>query len=162
MKRRKSKGDTGSGVKAPPAPKITPSSTKRAIAVGRIVAPILLPVAMRAAGTVRGAWDEHRARVLGVPPGELHKYSGRGGFLTARINRITQAAAELQASGKQSAEVTAFIAEAEPRLVDLAAAVRAAEFMPTERRRAAFRSVATELDQLEPRLLHLLGLNSQP
>ncbi|HZZ50273.1 MAG TPA: DUF6474 family protein [Pseudonocardia sp.] len=160
MKRRKSKGDDGTGVDSPPSPKITPSNTKRAIAVGKIVAPVLLPVVMRAAGTVRGAWDEHRARVLGVPPGELHKYSGRGGFLTARINRVTQAIAELRATGKQSDEARAFITDAEPRLVDLAAAIRAAEFMPTERRRAAFRSVAAELDQIEPRLLHFLGLNS--
>jgi hypothetical protein len=160
MKRRKSKGDNGTDVDATPAPKITPSNTKRAIAVGKIVAPILLPVVMRAAGTARGAWDEHRARVLGVPPGELHKYSGRGGFLTARINRITQAITELRATGKPSDEARTFVADAEPRLVDLAAAVRAAEFMPTERRRAAFRSVAAELDQIEPRLLNLLGLDS--
>ena len=150
MKRRKSSSE--------PGPVITPSNTKRALQVGKILAPALLPVAMRAAGMARGAWDEHRARRLGVEPGELLKYSGRGGALHARIARVSRALAELPTS-EQHRE---FSAEVEPRLVDLAAAVRAAELMPTQRRRAAYRAVAGELDRIEPRLLNLLGVNSHP
>jgi uncharacterized protein DUF6474 len=155
MKRRKSSGEAG-------GPLITPSNAKRAIAVGKILAPALLPVAIRAAGVVRGAWDEHKARQLGVEPGELGKYAGRGGLLHARIGRIAQALGELRQTEQHGEEATAFIAETEPRLVDLAAAVRAAELMPTERRRAAYRAVNAELNQIEPRLLALLGVDPRP
>lgn len=155
MKRRKSSAEPG-------GPVITPSNAKRALAVGKILAPALLPVAVRAAGVARGAWDEHKARRLGVAPGELAKYSGRGGALHARVSRVAQALAELQASGEHTEQVTAFVTEVEPRLVDLTAAIRAAELMPTERRRAAYRAVGTELDRIEPRLLDLLGVNSRP
>jgi len=34
--------------------------------------------------------------------------------------------------------------------------------MPTERRRAALRAVAGELDRIEPRLLTLLGVDPRP
>jgi hypothetical protein len=168
MKRGKSAEDTA-------GPKITPSNAKRAIAVGKIVAPVLMPVAIRAAGVARGAWDEYRARRLGVPPGELARYSGRGGALNARISRIAQAMIELRATSelaqshagdrkaaasRRTAEVAEFIADAEPRLIDLSSAVHAAEFMPTERRRSAYRAVSVELDRIEPRLLDLLGVDS--
>jgi hypothetical protein len=158
MKRRKSGKADGESR----GPVVTPSNAKRAIAVGKIVAPALLPVVMRAAGVARGAWDEARARRLGVAPGELARYSGAGGALHARLGRVAQALDELQASGQHGVAATAFVAETRPRLVDLSAAVHAAEFMPTQRRRAAYRAVAAELDRIEPRLLDLLGINSQP
>jgi len=65
----------------------------------------------------------------------LGAYSGKGGALHARIARAAQAVRELHGSGDQAAAVTLFVADTEPRLTDLAAAVRAAEMMPTERRR---------------------------
>jgi hypothetical protein len=154
MKRRKSSEEQ------PAEPVITPSNAKRALAVGKILAPALLPVVMRAAGNIRGAWDEHKARALGIEPGELAQYTGRGGLLHARIGRIATSLRELRASGQHADQVNAFAADVEPRLADLAAAVRAAELMPTERRRAAFRAVSVELDRIEPQLLNLLGVNS--
>ena len=63
------------------------------------------------------------------------------------------------AHGERASTVERFVAATEPRLVDLAAAVRAAELMPTERRRAAHRAVAAELDRIEPELLRLLGVD---
>ncbi|HEX4246944.1 MAG TPA: DUF6474 family protein [Pseudonocardia sp.] len=175
MKRRRAKaaGETD------PAPNrsdlITPSNAKRAIAVGKVLAPVLLPIAMRAAGAARGAWDDRRARRLGVAPSELTSYSGKGGALHARIDGIAGALLELRATsgkdgkggrgangtvGDRATDVDKFAADTEPRLIDLAAAVRAAELMPTERRRAAHRAVATELDRIEPQLLKLLGVSS--
>ncbi|WP_028927300.1 DUF6474 family protein [Pseudonocardia acaciae] len=132
---------------------ITAGNAKRAVAVGKVLAPVLIPVAVRAAGVARGLWDERRARRLGVAPGELNSYSGRGGALHARIAVLARSLREL---GDQR---SAFVAATEPRLADLAAAVRAAELMPTERRRAAHRAVAAELDRIEPELLDLLGVN---
>jgi hypothetical protein len=157
MKRRKVQeaGDQGHGR----SQKITPRNAKRVIAVGKVVAPVLLPIAMRAAATARGAWDAHRARRLGVSPTELGQYSGKGGALHARIASIAGSLGELRGQGNR-AGASRFVADTEPRLTDLAAAVRAAEQMPTERRRAAHRAVAAELDRIEPELLRLLGVSS--
>ena len=160
MKRRKAQTTDGAGAGRSLASVITASNAKRAIAVGKVLAPVLVPIVMRAAGAARGAWDDRRARRLGVSPGELTSYSGRGGALHARIAGIAASLRELKESGGRSAAVSTFVADTEPRLADLAAAVRAAELMPTERRRAAHRAVATELDRVEPELLRLLGVDS--
>src|SRR3954447_20106175 len=50
------------------APKdLTPAHTKRLIAVGKAVAPLLAPYAIAAGAVARDRWDTHRARQLGVP-----------------------------------------------------------------------------------------------
>jgi Family of unknown function (DUF6474) len=166
MRRRKAQAD-GDDAKRSKADMITAKNAKRAIAVGKVLAPVLTPIAMRAAAAARGAWDDRRARRLGVSPGELNNYSGKGGALHARIASIAGSLRELKASsasrasgthGERSATVERFVAATEPRLVDLTAAVRAAELMPTERRKAAHRAVAAELDRIEPELLRLLGV----
>jgi hypothetical protein len=141
---------------------VTPGNAKKAIPIGKILVPVLAPVAMQVAGIARGAWDERRARRLGVPPSELGAYSGKGGALYARITRISMSISELSANPGpgRADEVARFAADNTARLADLSAAVRAAETMPTERRRAAHKAVAGELDQIEPRLLALLGVDS--
>jgi hypothetical protein len=139
----------------------TPKNAKRAVAVGKVLSPVLVPLALRAATVARGMWDERRARRLGVTPGELNSYSGKGTLLYARIVGLANAMRQLTAGagGERSDEVTRFIASTEPRLADLAAAVRASELMPGERRRAAHRAVSAELDRIEPQLLDLLGVH---
>ena len=57
-----------------------------------------------------------------------------------------------------TAEDRTFAGKSETTLRQLAAAVRAAERMPSARRRAAHRAAATELDELEQRLLSRLGI----
>jgi DNA-binding transcriptional LysR family regulator len=52
----------------------------------------------------------------------------------------------------------AFVAATRPRLADLSVAVRAAEQMPTSRRRAAYRAISGELDRIEIDLLTHLGV----
>jgi hypothetical protein len=141
---------------------VTPGNAKKAISIGKILVPVLAPVAMQLAGVARGAWDERRARRLGVPASELGSYSGKGGALHARIARISMSIGELSADPApgRADEVARFAAENGTRLADLSAAVRAAEMMPTERRRAAHKAVSAELDQIEPKLLALLGVDS--
>jgi uncharacterized protein DUF6474 len=163
MKRRRAQAADESDQARNLSDKITPSNAKRAIAVGKVLAPVLLPIAMRAAGAARGAWDDRRARRLGVAPSALTSYSGKGGALHARIDGIASSLLELRAvpaEGDRTTAVNRFATATEPRLIDLAAAVRAAELMPTERRRAAHRAVAAELDRIEPELLKLLGVSS--
>lgn len=157
MALRKRKARTASG-----EPRITPKKAKNALAVAKIVGPAVIPVvapiALRAAAEVRDRIDRMRARRLGVSVGELPKYSGRGGALHARITGAAEAVDELHERKGATDEDRRFAAGAETRLRQLTAAVRAAERMPTDRRRAAHKAVAAELDDLERQLLARLGL----
>jgi hypothetical protein len=142
---------------APPKD-LTPAQTRRLISVGKAVAPLVLPYAIAAAGVARSQWDAYRSRRLGVPADQLGRFSGRGGHLHARISRAGEALTELESSGDAAGK--AFAAQTRPRLADLAVAVRAAEQMPTTRRRTAFRAVSGELDRIEDQLLGHLGLTT--
>ncbi|MEV4311450.1 DUF6474 family protein [Actinocrispum sp. NPDC049592] len=141
-------------------PRITPRNAKNAVAVAKVIgpaiAPIMLPIVAKAAATLRSMKDSRRAHKLGVPLDDLAKYSGKGGHLHARIAGLTDVLTELRA--KDKATDTAFIDETQTTLTQLAAAVRAAERMPTPRRKTAHRAVAQELDLLEDRLMHKLGI----
>lgn len=141
---------------------ITPAKAKRMIAVGKVVAPLLAPYAIAAAGVARAQWDDYRARRLGVAAGRLGDYSGRGGALHARISRIAEALPELSEGPNAEAHATGaarrFALDTTPRLADLAVAVRAAEQMPAPRRRTAFKAVSGELDRIETGLLIHLGV----
>ncbi|OZM82372.1 DUF6474 family protein [Pseudonocardia sp. MH-G8] len=140
----------------------TAARAKRMIGIGKAVAPLLAPYALAAAGVARARWDAHRAARLGVEPGQLAAYAGPGGALHARLSRLAQALDELD-SGSETDTTNAgrrFAADARPRLADLAVAVRAAEQMPSTRRRTAYRAVAGELDRLEIGLLRHLGITA--
>lgn len=141
---------------------LTPAKAKRAIGIGKAVAPLLAPYALAAAGVARARWDAYRAARLGVAPDQLSAYSGRGGALHARISRIAEALTELDSDAEVHATGAArrFVADTRPRLADLAVAVRAAEQMPTSRRRTAFRAIGGELDRIEIELLGHLGVTT--
>lgn len=123
--------------------------------VGPVIAPIVLPFAIKAASALRAGWDQARARRLGIDVDELPKYSGKGGALHARIAGDARGLAELHGRGD---EFEQFAETGETTLVELTAIVRAAERMPTARRKAAHRAVAAELDRLEAELLRRLGV----
>jgi hypothetical protein len=157
MALRKRKSDA-----APDEPRITPKKAKNALAVAKIVGPAVIPVvapiALRAAAEVRDRVDRLKARRLGVAVGDIAQYSGRGGALHARITGVAEAIDEMRDRPGAIAEDRTFADKAETTLRQLTAAVRAAERMPTARRRAAHRAVAAELDDLEQRLLARLGI----
>jgi hypothetical protein len=140
----------------------TAARAKRMIGVGKAVAPLLAPYALAAAGVARARWDAYRAARLGVEPGQLAAYAGPGGALHARLSRLAQALDELESgSGTDTTNAgRAFAADTRPRLADLAVAVRAAEQMPTTRRRTAYRAIGGELDRLEVALLRHLGITT--
>ncbi len=152
------KRDTATG----DGPRITPKKAKNALAVAKIIGPAVIPVVapyvVRALSEVRDRYDKARAQRLGVPIEDLSKYSGRGGALHARISGAANAVAELRERGDITADDRVFADRAETTLRQLAAAVRAAERMPTARRKAAHRAASAELDQLEERLLQRLGV----
>lgn len=153
-KRKAADGATESG--------FTPKKAKNALAVAKIIGPAVIPVVaphvLRALGEVRDRYDRGRARRLGVPVEELARFSGRGGALHARISGAADAITELRERADATADDKAFADRSETMLRQLAAAVRAAERMPSSRRKAAHRAASTELDQLEERLLHRLGI----
>ena len=137
---------------------MTPARAKRVIGVGRVVLPLLAPYALVVAGVAR--WDAYRAARLGVTPMQLNAYSGPGGALHARIDRLAESMNALD-DGTEAYATTAsrrFAVDTRPRLADLAVAVRAAEQMPVQRRRTAHRAVGDELDRIELTLLRHLGV----
>lgn len=138
---------------------LTAKRAKRLIGVGTAVLPLLTPYALAVAGAVRGAWDERKAARLGVDAGQLGAYAGPGGALHARLSRVAEALTELEGGAiPDTAATRTFVADTRPRLIDLAVAVRAAEQMPTSRRRTAYRSIGDELDRIEITLLDHLGV----
>jgi hypothetical protein len=139
---------------------MTPARAKRMIGVGKVVLPLLAPYAMAAAGVARARWDAYRAVRLGVTPDRLNAYSGRGGALHARIDRLAVSVNELDddTEAYQTTAARRFALDTRPRLADLAVAVRAAEQMPAQRRRVAHRAVGDELDRIELALLRHLGV----
>src|SRR5699024_2406409 len=66
-----------------------PGRARNAVSVARVVVPaalpVLAPVAVRAAGAAREAYEQYRARKLGVDVTRLAEYSGHGAGLHARI-----------------------------------------------------------------------------
>lgn len=141
---------------------LTAARAKRMIGVSKAVAPLLAPYALAAAGVARARWDAYRAARLGVDPGQLSAYAGPGGALHARLSRMAEALDELESGGEAHSTGAArrFAADTRPRLADLAVAVRAAEQMPTPRRRTAYRAIGGELDRLEVALLNHLGVDT--
>jgi hypothetical protein len=141
-------------------PRLTPSKAKNLVGVAKIVLPAVVPVLspylLKAAGTAREQLDRMRARKMGVDVGDLSKFSGKGGALHARIAGAAAAVDEL--AEKDDPATREFATRSRDTLSSLAAAVRAAERMPTTRRRAAHQAVATELDRIESELLRRLGV----
>jgi hypothetical protein len=153
-KRAKRGNGYADGVPARPH-RVTPANTKRALAVAKLVAPVAVPLALQAASAGRDRWDRLRAQRLGVPVERVAEFTGKGAALHVRVSALATSFGELRARHPEESE---FADTGERRLADLAGAVRAAEQMPSGRRRATHLSVATELDTLERDLLQRLGL----
>ena len=150
----------GKKVSAARESRLTPSKAKNLIGVAKIVLPAVVPVVspylLRAAGTAREQLDRMRARRMGIDVGDLAKFSGKGGALHARIIGAADSVAEL--AEKDDPATREFTTRSRDTLTTLATAVRAAERMPTARRRAAHQAVGTELDRIESELLRRLGV----
>ncbi|MFC4944862.1 DUF6474 family protein [Pseudonocardia sp. GCM10023141] len=141
---------------------LTASSAKRMIGVGRTVLPLLAPYALVAAGAVRARWDSYQADRLGVATDQLSSFRGPGGVLHARLSRIAEALEQLDpvAEAHSTGAARKFALDTRPRIAELSIAVRAAEQMPGQRRRAAYRAIGRELDRIESALLTHLGVTT--
>ncbi len=132
---------------------------RRVLAVSRLLAPVVVPVAYRAAVAGRGWIDERRADRLGVPLSEIGRFSGHGARLSARIAGAEQSLRLVAEKNPKDPETRQFVAALNQRLTDLAAAVTAAEHMPGARRRAAHTAISSQLDGVEADLLARMGVS---
>lgn len=137
---------------------LSPTRVRRVLTVTRLLAPVLVPLIYRAATASRGALDERRADRLGVPLAQLGQFSGHGAELSARISGAEQTLRQVAEKKPKDAETKQFVTAITERLNDLAAAVTAAENMPTARRRGAHAAIAAQLDGIDADLMARLGL----
>lgn len=137
---------------------LSASHIRRALTISRMLAPVVVPIAYRAAITARGFVDERRADRLGVPLSQLGQFSGAGGALSARIGGAEHTLAQVAAKKPKDAETKQFVAAVTDRLRDLSAAVTAAENMPTPRRKAAHAAIGDQLDAVDADLMARLGV----
>lgn len=142
--------------------RLTPGSARNIVGVVRVVAPAVVPVVapyvLKAASAARDGVDRIRARRLGIDVSQLAEYTGRGGALHARIVGADASLSDLESREGASVADKEFAERARGTLAKLAVAVRAAERMPTARRKAAHRSIGGELDPIERELLRRLGV----
>jgi len=136
---------------------LAPGRIRRTLTASRLLAPVVVPIAYRAAISARGAIDERRADRLGVPLTQLGQFSGAGGRLSARIAGAEQSL-RLVEERDSDAETRQFVAAISERLTALAAAVPAAENMPGSRRRSAQASIGEQLDGIEADIMTRLGV----
>jgi hypothetical protein len=137
---------------------LSPSRIRRGLTIARMLAPVIVPIAYRAAIAARGFVDERRADRLGVPLSQIGQFSGAGGALSARIVGAEQTLAKVAEKKPKDAETKQFVGAVTDRLRDLAAAVTAAENMPTARRRTAHAAISEQLDGVDADLMARLGV----
>lgn len=137
---------------------LAPARIRRTLTASRLLAPMVVPVAYRAAMAARGLIDERRAQRLGVPLTALGQFSGQGGRLSARITGAESSLRQIAGAHPKDAETKQFVAALTDRLTALSAAVTAAENMPPARCRTAQASIAEQLDGIEADLLARLGV----
>ncbi|MEZ0339472.1 DUF6474 family protein [Mycobacterium sp. pV006] len=137
---------------------LSPGRIRRVLTVVRLLAPVAVPLVYRASIAARGLIDERRADQLGVPLSQLGQFSGHGAGLSARIAGAEQSVRLLTEKKPKDAETRQFVTAITDRLGDLAAAVAAAENMPSARRRAAHAAISEQLDGIDADLMARLGV----
>jgi hypothetical protein len=138
---------------------LSPTRIRRTLTVSRLLAPIVIPLAYRAAMAARGFLDERRADRLGVPLSQLGQFSGHGAQLSARIAGAEQTLRLVADKKPKDAETKQFVAAMTDRLADLSAAVTAAENMPSANRRNAHSTISEQLDAIDADMMARLGVS---
>lgn len=138
---------------------LSPTRIRRVLTVARLLTPVVVPVAYRAAMTVRGLIDERRADRLGVSLAEVGQFSGYGSKLLARITAAESALHKVQSHKPKDAETKQFVTALTDQLGDLSTAVTAAQSMPSGRRRSTYTAIADQLDGIDADLMARLGVS---
>ncbi|MFR9753394.1 DUF6474 family protein [Nocardia sp. 004] len=142
--------------------RLSPSQVKKYLGVVRVLIPVLAPLAYRGATFLRGRLDTHRAQQLGVSIDQLGDFTGHSAKLQVRIANAEAALAKVgtQDGSTQGGkgEAQKFVAVTEERLGSLAVALRTADQIPANRRRAVHTSISHELSGIEADILARLGV----
>ncbi|MBF6135952.1 hypothetical protein IU501_23450 [Nocardia otitidiscaviarum] len=133
------------------------AQVRKYLGVARILVPVLAPLAYRGATFVRGQIDNRRAQQLGIGLDQLSEFSGPGAKLRARIANVETTIGELE-SKDADVDTKKFATATRDRLDSLSAAVRTADQMPIQRRRAVHASISNELSGVESDVLARLGV----
>lgn len=141
------------------AKRFSPASVRRYLMVARLLSPVVVPIAYRAAVAARGQVTAFQANRAGVAPDVLRQYSGHGATLSARIS-TTRAALQKVATKDTSDEGSAFVTAMTTRLDNLAIAVDTAEAMPPGQRKTAHQAVESELAAIDADILARLGVQA--
>ncbi|WP_066170892.1 DUF6474 family protein [Gordonia hydrophobica] len=136
----------------------TPAKMKRYLAVGRMVAPIVVPIAYRAAVSARSQVTAVQAHRAGVAPALLTQYGGPSATLRARIAACQETAGQV-AELETTPEGQEFVAAMNARLNNLKVAADAADTMPPQQRKNAQRAIDNELTAIDNDLLARLNVN---
>jgi hypothetical protein len=137
---------------------LNPKTATKALAVAKIIGPVVAPLALKATTSARGFIDERRAIKLGVTADQVAAYRGPTGPAGARIAALRTAVDDVRRRRPTDLQVTRFADVARARLVDLGTAVSTAASMPPSRRRATLSAVNKELNQIEADLMtYLVG-----
>lgn len=132
---------------------------KRYLSVAKLVSPVLVPVAYRAATAARQQLDTFQANRSGLAASDVAQYDGYGARLSARIAR-TDASLTTLTESNPDAETAAFVNAMRGRLTNLREAVQSAETMPAPRRRAAHQAIGRELAAIDADLLARRGVRA--
>ncbi|GAA4682082.1 DUF6474 family protein [Gordonia humi] len=136
----------------------TPAKMRRYLTVGRMAAPVLVPIAYRGAVAARAQLTQVRARRAGVPADVLTRYGGPSAALRARIATSRESATKVGAA-ENSAEGKAFVDAMSARLSNLEVAADAADAMPPAQRKSAHRAIDNELTAIDNDLLARLNVH---
>lgn len=136
----------------------TPAKMKRFLTVGRMAAPVLVPIAYRGAVAARAQLTEVQARRAGVPAQVLTQFGGPSAALRARISTSRDSAVKVAAT-EQTAEGKAFVDAMTVRLENLEVAADAADAMPPAQRKSAQRAIDNELTAIDNDLLARLNVH---
>ncbi|WP_245803316.1 DUF6474 family protein [Corynebacterium sphenisci] len=125
---------------------------------GRLLLPVLVPLAYRGVTWLQNRGQESEARRLGVTADAVARHPGNGAPLLARIDAVRDAVDRLRSSGLAGA--VGFASDADDRLDVLVDGVKNAEHLPPRQRRRAHDSIAAELDGLDSEIMDRLGIRA--
>ncbi|MGL6234553.1 MAG: DUF6474 family protein [Segniliparus sp.] len=132
---------------------LSTKKVKRLLSVARLLTPVAVPLAYRAATGARELYDNYQANKAQQLASPQPSRADRLAALSERIESTRSDAAALVAKSPGDAALKEFSAHAEERLKELSEAVTTARRLSAPRRVSAQRNIVRELDELDTKLL---------
>lgn len=132
---------------------------QRWLGLAQIATPVLLPMLYKLVSNVQPSESSAAAGAVDLKAAGITA-TGPGAALGVRIVRLGQTLDQLETTRGSEREVADFIASTRTRLVDLRAAVEAAETTPTAQRREVHAAISGELDRINKDVFARLGVKA--